>query len=190
MNITPDDARTALNDIEYGTAKARNTYNIWSYQMVLWGAIWTVGFLVTQARPQFVSWIWGVMLTVGIVGSAILGITQGRSTRLVPGSRAAFVGSRLGILYGVLYGFAILWLSVFSFTSLQIGLFWVTIVMFGAIVASVWLNQAISVGLYIGITLVTVLGYFLFPHYFWIWAAIFAGLPLVGMGIYYLLRKS
>jgi len=189
MNITPDEARTALNDIEYGTAKARNTYNMWSYQMVLWGAIWTIGFLATQVQPQLNNWIWGIMLFVGIAGSTILGITQGRSTRLVPGSRAAFVGSRLGMFYGVLYGFAVLWLIVFPFTSLQTGLFWVTIVMFGSIVAGIWLNQAVSVGLYVGITLVTVLGYFLFPHYFWMWAAVFAGLPLVGMGIYYL-RKS
>jgi len=93
------------------------------------------------------------------------------------------------MFYGVLYGFAVLWLIVFPFTSLQTGLFWVTIVMFGSIVAGIWLNQAVSVGLYVGITLVTVLGYFLFPHYFWMWAAVFAGLPLVGMGIYYL-RKS
>ena len=129
------------------------------------------------------------MLFVGIVGSAILGITQGKSTRLVPGSHAAFVGSRLGMFYGALYGFAVLWLIVFRFTLLQTGLFWVTIVMFGSIVAGIWLSQAMSVGLYVGITLVTVLGYFLFPHYFWVWTAVFAGLPLVGMGIYYLRKE-
>ena len=57
------------------------------------------------------------MVLCGIVGSTVVGIIQGRRTRLVPGSRAAFIGSRLGIFYAVLYGFIILWLIIFPFVS-------------------------------------------------------------------------
>jgi hypothetical protein len=38
-------------------------------------------------------------------------------------------------------------------------------------------------------TLMSVLGYYALPRSFWLWAAVFAGLPLMGMGVYYLRRK-
>ena len=190
MNITPDEARIALNDIQQGTAEARNVYNIWAYQLLVWGSVWTIGFLATQIQPQFVNWIWSMMIGIGVVGSALLGFAQSRRTRAVPGTQAAFISTRLGIFYGVLYAFAILWLIVFPFTSLQVGLFWIMVVSFGSIIAGVWVGERVTIGLGVGLTVMAVVGYFLVPHYFWAWSAVFAGLPLVILGIYYLLRKS
>ena len=190
MNITPDEARIALNEIEQGTTKAKPIYNNWAYHLLVWGLVWTIGFSLTQLQPQFINWIWGTVLVLGIVGSAVLGILQGRWTRLVPGSQSAFVNSRIGIFYGVLYSFAVLFLVVFPFTKLEVGLFWIMIVAFGSIIAGVWLKEFVSVWLGVGITVMAVLGYFLLPHYFWMWSAVFAGLPLVVISMYYLLRKS
>ncbi len=191
MNITPDEARVALNDIQQGTVKARILYNGWAYYLLLWGLVWTIGFLATQVQPQFAGWIWGVMVGIGIVGSGVLGFLQSRRTRVVPGTRSAFINSRLGIFYGVLYAFAILWLIVFPFTAVQIGLFWIMIVAFGSIIAGVWMSERVSIGLGIGMTVMAMLGYSLVPHYFWLWSAVFAGLPLVCVSVYYLLlRKS
>ena len=191
MNITPDEARIALHDIEQGTAKARTIYNGWAYYLLLWGLVWTIGFLATQVQIHLVGWIWGTMVGIGMVGSGVLGFLQSRRTRVVPGTRSAYISSRLGIFYGVLYAFAILWLIVFPFTAVQIGLFWIMIVAFGSIIAGIWMNERVSIGLGIGMTVMAVLGYFLVPHYFWLWSAVFAGLPLVCVSVYYLLlRKS
>ena len=189
MNITPEEAQAALDNIQHATTRAHNIVNTWAYYMLLWGAVWTIGFLATQFELQLVTWIWIVMVLIGMAGSAIIGITHGRRLRPAPGSHAAFINSRLGIFYGVLYSFAILWLIIFPLTPMQIGILWITVVMFGSIIAGVWIQEPVSIVVGVGITLMSVLGYYLSPHYFWLWSAVFAGLPLVGIGIYYLRQK-
>jgi hypothetical protein len=189
MNITPDEAQTALKDIEDASTKARSMANTWAYYMLLWGILWTIGFLVTQFKPHWVTGIWIVMVAIGMIGSTILGIIQGGRTRPAPGSHMAFIGSRLGIFYGVLYCFAILWLIIFPLTSMQIGILWITVVMFGSIIAGTWIHEPLSIIVGVGITCMSVVGYYLVPQYFWIWAAVFAGLPLTAVSIYYLRKK-
>jgi hypothetical protein len=189
MHITPEEAQAALNDIQDASTKARSVVNMWAYYMLLWGVVWTIGFLATQFKPQLVTWIWIVMIAIGMVGSAIIGIIQGGRTRPVPGSHAAFIGSRLGIFFGVLYGFAILWLIIFPLTPMQIGMLWITVVMFGSIIAGSWIHEPLSIVVGVGITFMSIVGYYLLPQYFWIWVAVFAGLPLVGISIYYLRKQ-
>ncbi|MDQ2717563.1 MAG: hypothetical protein M3Z08_21940 [Chloroflexota bacterium] len=189
MNITPEEAQAALNDIQQASTKARSFLHISAYYALLWGAVWTSGFLATQLRPQLINWIWIVMIIIGIVGSAIFGSTQGTRMRAAPGSREAFIGSRLAMFYGMLYGFAILWLILFPLSYLQIGMFWITVTMFGYIISGIWFQQSLFIAFGVGITLMSVLGYYLLPHYFWLWAAVFAGLPLIGMGLYFLRHK-
>ena len=87
MNITPEEAQAALNDIQDASTKARNGANTWAYYMLLWGVIWTIGFLATQFQPQWVAGIWIVMVVIGMAGSAILGITQSGRLRPAPGSQ-------------------------------------------------------------------------------------------------------
>lgn len=190
MNITPEEAQAALNDIQHATKTARSVFNIWAYHMLIWGSAWTVGFLTSQFRPQWIGWIWAVMVVGGIVGSTIIGIMQGRRVRLAPGSHAAFVSSRLGLFYGVLYCFTILWLIVFPLSLLQVGMLWITVTMFGYIIAGIWLRLPIYIGIGIGVTFMSVLGYYLLPHYFWLWSAAFAGLPLIVVSIYFLRQRS
>ncbi|HXZ03217.1 MAG TPA: hypothetical protein VEH81_00210 [Ktedonobacteraceae bacterium] len=189
MNITPEEAQAALKDIEDASTKARSIANIWAYYMLLWGVVWATGFLATQFQPEWVIGIWIVMVVIGMAGSALIGITQGGRMRPVPGSHLAFIGSRLGIFYGVLYSFAILWLIIFPLNPMQIGILWITVVMFGSIIAGTWINEPLPIIVGVGITVMSVVGYYLIPHYFWIWAAVFAGLPLIGVSIYYLREK-
>jgi hypothetical protein len=189
MNITPEEAQAALNDIQDASTKARNVVNTWAYYMLLWGAIWTIGFLATQFQPHWVTGIWIVMVVIGMAGSAILGITQSGRMRPTPGSHVAFISSRLGIFYGVLYCFAILWLIIFPLTPMQIGILWITVVMFGSIIASSWIHEPLSIIVGVGITIISVVGYYLLPQYFWVWSAVFAGLPLIGVSIYYLRKQ-
>ncbi len=55
MNITPEEAQMALNDIQHATKRARSVFNIWAYHMLIWGCVWTIGFLVSQFRPQWIN---------------------------------------------------------------------------------------------------------------------------------------
>jgi hypothetical protein len=189
MNITPEEAQAALDNIRQATTKAQSIAHFWAYYLLLWGIVWTVGFLASQWQPQFIGWIWGIVVMGGMIGSAFLGITQGGRMRSTPGSRTAFIGKQLGIFNGVLYGFAILWLIIFSLTPHQIAMLWVTIVMFSSIISGAWLRVPLSIGLGIGVTALSVLGYYLFPSFFYLWEAIFAGFPLVVMSIYYLRQR-
>ena len=47
----------------------------------------------------------------------------------------------------------------------------------------------LPIGLGVGITVVSVLGYYLLPSYFYLWEAVFAGLPLVAVSVYYLRQR-
>jgi hypothetical protein len=189
MNITPEEAQTALNDIQHASRAAQNVFNTWAYHMLSWGIVWVIGFLLSQFLFRWINWIWIVLVVAGIVSSSILGTMQGRRMRMAPGSQAAFISSRLGMFYGVLYGFIILWLILFSLTAVQVSMLWTTATMFGYISAGLWFRQMSYVVLGVGVTFMSVIGYYLLPHYFWLWSAVFAGLPLVCVSIYFLRRK-
>lgn len=189
MNITPEDAQSALDTIKQAKTQACAMLNIWAYYWLLWGTVWTIGFLVTQFEQQLLVWIWSLMIVIGMVGSTIIGIRQGGSMRSTPGSQNAFLGSRYGIFNGVLYGFAILWLIIFPLTPPQIALLWITVVMFSMIIAAVWFQIPVCLSTGIGITFMSVVGYYTVPHYFWLYIAVMAGLPLIIIGAYYLRRK-
>ncbi len=99
------------------------------------------------------------------------------------------INTQPGIFNGVLYGFAILWLIIFTLTPHQIAMLWVTVVMFSTIIAGAWMRIPLSIGLGAGVTVMSVLGYYLLPSYFYLWEAVFAGLPLVAISVYYLWRR-
>ncbi|HEY7418271.1 MAG TPA: hypothetical protein VH593_24030 [Ktedonobacteraceae bacterium] len=191
MNLTPEEARAALDNIRHVTTRTRNVLHSWAYLMLICGAYWTVCFLAAQFQPQPATWIEGICesIVIGMVSSAFFYHRWGKRTRLAPGSRAAFLNTRLYISYGILYGFFILWQLIFSFTLPQTMMLWITVVMCGFLLTGVWLRDPVSIGLGVGVTITSALGYVLLPHSFYLWAAIFAGLPLVGASLYYLRRR-
>ena len=188
MNISPEEARTALDGVQVETAKTQHSMYVWFYYTLLWGIVWTIGFLATQLQPQLLGWIWAAMLVAGMSGSSGIGAFSGSRFRMTPGTEAARVAIQLGSFYGILYAFAALWLIVLRLNALQIGFFWITVVMFGTIIAGVWLRDARQIILGVSVTLLTLLGYYLWPHYFWGWAALVAGCPLIGISLYSLKR--
>ncbi len=190
MNVTPEEAQEALAAIQQTTVKTRRGLAYYAYQQILWGLLWLVGFLVSQfVQPAMLNWVWIALPILGVIGSALMGISQGRRMRVTPDSRLAFISSRVGIFFGSLYGFGIVWFVIFQpLNSLQIALFWITLVMFGYIVAGAWLRISLLIGIGVGVTVMSLLGYYLLPGYFYLWSAVFAGGTLLGSGIYILLR--
>ncbi len=189
MNITPEEAQAALENIRQTTSRVHGIFHFWAYYMLLWGIIWMAGFLASQWLPQSVGWIWGIAILIGMIGSALLGMTQGGRIRSTPGSKTALIGVQLGVFNAALYGFAILWLFIFSLTPHQVAMLWITVVMFSAVVTGAWLRVSLSIALGVGVTVISVLGYYLLPSYFYLWEAVFAGLPLVLVSVYYLRQK-
>jgi len=190
MNVTPEGAQEALAAIQQTTVKTRRGLAQYAYQQIVWGLLWFVGFLVSQfVQPSILNWVWIAVPIVGAIGSAIVGISQGRRMRVTPDSRLAFISSRVGIFFPILYVFGVMWFVIFQpLNSLQIALFWITLVMFSYVVAGAWLRMSLLIGIGVGVTVMSLLGYYLLPGYFYLWSALFAGGTLLGSGIYILLR--
>jgi hypothetical protein len=190
MNVTPEEAQEALAAIQQTTVKTRRGLAQYAYQQIVWGLLWLVGFLVSQfVQPAMLNWIWIAVPIVGAIGSAIVGISQGRRMRVTPDSRLAFISSRVGIFFPILYVFGVMWFVIFQpLNALQIALFWITLVMFSYVVAGAWLRTPLLIGIGVGVTVMSLLGYYLLPGYFYLWSALFAGGTLLGSGIYILLR--
>src|SRR5260370_17880477 len=149
MNVTPEEAQEALAAIQQTTVKTRRGLAYYAYQQILWGVLWFVGCVIRQfGQPARLKWIWIVMPILGVIGSAIVGISQGRRMRITPDSRLAFISSRVGMFFGILYGFGIIWFVVLQpLKALQIALFWITLVMFGYIVAGAGLRVSFPIGI-------------------------------------------
>jgi hypothetical protein len=190
MNVTPEEAQEALAAIQQTTVKTRRGLAQYAYQQVVWGLLWFVGFLVSQfVQPAMLNWIWIAVPIVGAIGSGIVGISQGRRMRVTQDSRLAFISSRVGIFFPILYVFGVMWFVIFQpLNALQIALFWITLVMFSYVVAGAWLRTPLLIGIGVGVTVMSLLGYYLLPGYFYLWSALFAGGTLLGSGIYILLR--
>ena len=97
--------------------------------------------------------------------------------------------ARLAIFYGILYLFFILWQIVLPLTAMDAALLWITVVMCAAIITGVWLGEPVLIGCGVAVTLLSTLGYWLAPQVFWLWVAIVAGLPLIGVGVYLWRRR-
>jgi len=190
MNVTPEEAQEALAAIQQTTVKTRRGLAQYAYQQIVWGLLWFVGFLVSQfVQPAVLNWVWIAVPIVGAIGSAIVSISQGRRMRVTPDSRLAFISSRVGIFFPILYVFGVMWFVIFQpLNALQIALFWITLVMFSYVVAGAWLRTPLLIGIGVGVTVMSLLGYYLLPGYFYLWSALFAGGTLLGSGIYILLR--
>jgi hypothetical protein len=79
MPITPQEAAEALKDI---TRTERRTVSTMGYQMawphlVLWGAIWTVGYGAMALGVKW-DWLWGVLSLIGTVSSFVVGYGMSR----------------------------------------------------------------------------------------------------------------
>ncbi len=65
----------------------RTSDGFWGWFLVLWGAIWLVGFLSTgllmQARREaLIPWVWGLLNAVGVIGSIRISLQMARRARM------------------------------------------------------------------------------------------------------------
>ena len=189
MNLSHDEAQAALNDIRQATAQTHLLLKAWLYCTLVCGIVWTVAFAVAQWQPLAPVWSAGETILVGIVCSFLFAQRRTPVVRFTPGSRSAFVHSRLPIFYGILYAFFVLWQFMLDMTTMQLAALWITVVMLATITTGLLLQQRLFIAYGLGITVMTAVGYWLVPTYFWVWIAVFAGLPLIIVSVY-LLRKQ
>jgi hypothetical protein len=189
MSMSPAEAATALREVDETTARtvAMKGYRHVSPHLLLWGAIWVIGYVLMGLEPrQQWGWVWLPLDLLGMVGSAILGslaraaARSGRgSTDLPPGPLLVsllFVGLFMAAVYIVFAPTATEPYLVLP--PLVLGLVYV--------VAGAWRMQRLA---WIGaaVFLLTMVGFLFFKPWLSFWIAAVGGGGLVLGGLW--LRK-
>ena len=183
MNISPEEAQASLAAIHQTRAKMNKLVGANGYFLIIWGLVWFFGCLSNQYLPQDqVGWVWGIGCTVGWILSAFLGISLGKQTR-------SQVGARLAFFFLALFVFGAFWILLMQPVSFkQDALFILTIFLFGGVVSGIMTRILASTLCSLGIAVLVVIGYYLVPAYFFLWAALFSGLVMVVIGLVMRLR--
>jgi hypothetical protein len=182
--IDPREAASALADIDSIVHRVRQSmiYRIGSLMLVLWGALILVGNIATEFSPRQGGYIWIAVNVLGCAGSFVVGAFESRRTgvrRYDLKMAAAFV---------LFFAFGILWSTALGhFTPRQLGAFWPTYFMMLYTLVGLWVGPAfVAIGL--GVTVLTVIGYFFSGDAFNLWMAVANGGGLVLGGLW--MRRS
>ncbi len=182
MEISPQDARKSLDDVQRITEQTRRVLASGGapYYLLLWGAIWLVGFTLTQfvdERAWVLGMVWGVLDLIGAIGSAWIGF------RLSQRVRSQIMSVRIGLFWLALLGYAALLVFLSRPDSKElIALLIVVMAMFGYVAMGLWLNSAVIVWIGLGVTLLSLLGYFFLRDFFSLWMAVLGGGTLMASG--------
>jgi hypothetical protein len=82
MNVTREDAVAALRDIEGAESRARTAraYRTGAPHLILWGAIWIVGYTLTGLLPsRMIGLLWIILSLAGAAGSVLFGMATAKT---------------------------------------------------------------------------------------------------------------
>lgn len=194
MNISKQEARESLDQIQSVIDQTRKAiaYSGASSMLVLWGLIWVIGFSSSQFFLRWTGFVWMGLIICGSIGSWILGARQH------PAFSRSSNHRRIGIFWLTLFAYAVLWLLLLHPTQLPAGAEWVhyqpindrqvcafftTVPMFAYVVGGLWLGR-FFVWLGALVTVLTLLGFYFLPTWFYLWMALTGGGSLLVAGLY------
>jgi hypothetical protein len=191
--ITRDEARSALDEIENIGRQTRRAIaaGCAAPMLILWGVIWIIGFSAEQYLPQSYR-LWIVLDIAGIAGSCLLGAWSRKSPIKGPGQW------RIGLSWLILFAYTGFWCFLVSAPGIppssgrtadwpalerNMAVLWVTVCMFAYMIMGLWLDRFL---LWLGalVTAATLIGYFYWPEYFFLWMAAAGGGSLVTSGVF------
>jgi hypothetical protein len=183
MNISPEEAARALNNIEASRASMRSVIRSHNghYYLWLWGGIWSAMALLFQESSSEqkggIACCW--LALAGLALSFLIGWTQNKRVRGPIDKR--FVGAAIALL---VFGYAV-WPIVLGLPHRAQVMFayqclvWMQIY----ILSGLWFdNYLFWVGLLV--SALVLVGLLCFAAIFWWWAAIVLGGSLIGTGFY------
>lgn len=188
MNLSPEQASSALNDIAGAQRKVAifTGYERGAPQFWLWGTIWLVGYSVTQFLPRYAGWAWLALNVLGFAAAAGLaraGIDPAGATAETA-RRAKNMQARHVLYVGLAFFlFIVATFVVFSPTPAQYGAFPALLVGFAYSVAGIWSGVRWLVA-GISLSALTLIGYLYVPQHFMLWMAIFGGGTLIASGFW------
>ena len=183
MTIDSRQAAEALNEIDAIVRRVRQSriYNLASLTMIMWGVLTFAGYLLTFLSPRHAGYAWPAVYIAGIAGSVAISALH----RVRSGVRTFDVRMLAAFLLFVAFGLFVCWLG--HFTSRQLGTFWPIYFMLVYTIAGLWVGWAfVAIGL--GITALTLIGYFFAGPWFDLWMAVINGGGLMLGGLW--MRRS
>jgi hypothetical protein len=182
--IDAREAASALSDIDSIVHRVRQStiYNLASLMLIMWGALILVGNIATDLWPRQGGYVWIAVNVVGVAGTFALGAYNSRRMN------ARRFDLRMVAAFVLFFVFGILWSIVLGhFTPRQLGVFWPTYFMMVYTIAGLWVGPAfVAIGL--GITALTLIGYFFSGDSFDLWMAVVNGGGLILGGLW--MRRS
>jgi len=183
MDISPSEAQEALAAIEIVAQKTRQSIaGSGAYvTLISTGIVWLGGFMATQFLPEgVVPHIWlGLSIVGGTLGT-IMGLRAGRRVR---NPSTAPMAKRIGLfwLLLVLYGGAAI--AVLSpMDGRQLTVLITLFVMVGHMAMGL-LFSFTSVWWVLPISALVLIGYWLFPGWFYLWMSLLGGGGMIALGL-------
>ncbi len=192
MNISQEDARQSLELIEDTTTRLRKAVAA-SYDsnlLIMWGLICILAFLGTHF---FRSWAWPIWMTLAGIGTIVtflVGWSQFRSANPIKIPAAEKMGWRIFGFWSFLFVYMFIWLSILRPQhGVQLNAFICTTIMFAYVVSGLWFKSYHMLWLGIGVTCITLVGFYLIPvAYYCLWMAAMGGGAFLTTGLYIRLR--
>jgi hypothetical protein len=183
-SIDPREAASALSDIEFIARRVRQStiYNLSSMMMIMWGALVLAGNITSFLWSRSAGYAWLAVYAAGIAGSFVISAFGYPRTGVRTFDIRMLVAFLLFIAFGI---FSSSWLG--HFTPRQLGTFWPIYFMLVYTIVGLWFGLAfVAIGL--GITALTLIGYFFVGEWFHLWTAVVNGGGLVLGGLW--MRRS
>jgi len=184
MNISPTEAEEALAAVQAMMQKTRRAISSSGGYvfMIVWGAIWLLGFLNSQFLPEHTAgYVWIGLDVLGGILSAVVGIRMNRGVRT---STPTTSSKRIAFFWLLLFFYVVAAIAVaWPVDGKQLAMFIILFVTVGWIAMGLLLSFA-SVWWGLGLLALSLIGYFLLPGIFYLWMAFLGGGGMIALGIY------
>lgn len=180
MEISPEEARESLHEIEQVIANTRRSIGRGQSSgiLILWGVIWSIGYSASQFFPARSGLVWLPLVAVGVIFSFWHHPRKRQQIKRGPND------SRFGLFWLVLYLYIGIWtFLLYPFNFAHMPAFIATVPMFAYVIGGMWLDR-FFVWLGLGVTALAVAGVFLAPGWLNLWMAVTGGGSLIWAGLH------
>jgi hypothetical protein len=182
--IDSKQATEALTDIDSIVRRVRQSriYNFSSLMLIMWGALVFAGYVTSYIWPRTNGLHWIVLDVIGLAGSLAIGASTRQRAGVNTFNTRFLTASVLFIVFG-----CILSIGVAHLRPRQMDAFWPIYFMMIYTIVGLWFGYAfVAIG--VGITALTLIGYFFAGDWFNLWMAVVDGGGLVLGGLW--MRRS
>ena len=178
--IDSKQASEALTEIDQIVRRVRQSriYNLASLMMIMWGALVFAGYVATYLWPRSGGIVWIAIDLLGVIGSVAI------SLLIHEKSGARTFDGRVAAALACFFAFGLFWsVGMAHFGPREMNAFWATFFMLPYTMVGLWLGWAfVAIGL--GITALTLIGYYWSGPYFELWMAVVNGGGLMLGGLW------